>query len=281
MVLGIPVFSRCGVGGGFAEISRRDLQSAVSLQFVSGSSPEHAHGLNRMGLIQEMVREDGSQPIVSSYFGFITANSEESVGQAKRALEESGKGKRVPFSVAEGKTSGSEMSYSVYHVDLPSAYRWSDASQMLKEIREQIQGLPVDRHTLDAAGTAGSPVKLRTFLYAMRAALLSKATKGDECVVHNGKLYRLTWSKSRDSKTAGELARAGLMAQNHELVRIAAVIRNLKSSDETAFSVWYDGSSANVLPLRFEFRPRSFLKLVFQADQQAIGQPPEMRASLR
>ena len=281
-LFGIPVFSRCGVGGAFAELSRPDEDEPLWLKFVSGSSPERAHGLNRLGLILESVRESKNGPITSSYFGFITANNEESVSQGRRALEESGRSQDATYSVAEGLIKGSSMSYTTYRIELPSRYRWSDASQMLAEVRQQLKGQPANRHTLDASEAAGAKVELRTFLYAVRSALVSASTKGDEYVVHNGKLFQLTWSKSHDTRAQQEFVRAGLAGPSCTAMRMSAVIRNVNSGEQTPFAVWYDASSQNVLPLRFEFRARSFLKLVFQADPHEAAPPDlEMRASVR
>jgi hypothetical protein len=263
-VFGLTVFSRCGVGGGFALVKSRQQDHAVVLEFVSGSSPERAHGLNRMGLIQEVVREDGSEPVESSYFGFITANNEESVGQARKALEDTNRTKQVSYTWAEGTAAGNTMRYQVNRLQLPATYRWSDSPRMLDDIQQQLKTQDVRQMTMRTSGHE----QLRTFLYAMRTALLSKETNTEQSVIHNGTLFQLTLNRISDPKAGAEFLKAGLIQHESQAMRLTGVIKNVKTGFETPFSVWFDGSSSNIIPLRFAFRPRSYLKLVFQADQQ-------------
>ena len=281
-VLGIPVFSRCGVGGGFASIAKGQDQSVV-LQFVSGSSPDRAHGLNRIGLIQEVVWEEGSGAARSSYFGFMTSSGEESISQAKAALDDARPGRQVPYTVAQGLASGSSVRYSICQMQLPASFQWSDSAEMLRQIQQQLKVQSQSRPIVMNASEAGDqPAQLRTFLYAMRFALMSPAPQTQQSVVHNGTVYRLTIVKSADPKVGAELARTGLIASPQDALHLAGVIKNLKTRSETPFSVWYDASSTNILPLRFEFRPKSFLKLTFQADKNLA--PPskfDVRASIR
>lgn len=267
-IFGLTVFSRCGVGGGYAVVKNRPQDHAVVLQFVSGSSPERAHGLNRMGLIQEVVREDGSQPVESSYFGFITANNEESVAQAKKALDDSNQEKHVPYTWAEGVVTGSGMRYHVNRLQLPATYRWADSARMLEDIQQQLKTQNVRQLSLQAGHE-----QLRTFLYAMRSALMATDAKTEQSVIHNGTLFHLTLNRSSDPKAGGEFVKARLIAEESQAMRLTGVIKNVKTGFETPFSVWFDGSSRNIIPLRFEFRPRSYLKLVFQADGQVAPAP--------
>jgi hypothetical protein len=280
-VFGLTVFSRCGVGGGFAFVKSRQADHAVILQFVSGSSPERAHGLNRMGLIQEVVREQGAQPVEFSYFGFITANNEESVVQARKALDDSNRTREVPYTWAQGTAAGSSMHYQVNRLQLPASYRWSDSPRMLDDIQQRLKTQNIQQLTLQATGNE----QLRTFLYAMRTALLSRETKTEQTVIHNGTLFQLTLNRTSDPKAGVEFLKAGLITQESQAMRLTGVIKNAKTGFETPFSVWFDGSSRNIIPLRFEFRPRSYLKLAFQADQQSVPAKsdltPDIRAGLR
>ena len=64
-LLSITIFSRADVGGGYASVEETGEggREQVVLKFVSGSSPERAHGLNRLGLMQEVVRaQSGEKP---------------------------------------------------------------------------------------------------------------------------------------------------------------------------------------------------------------------------
>ena len=111
-----------------------------------------------------------------------------------------------------------------------------------------------------------------------RSALMSPAPRTEQSIVHNGNIFRLKIVKSNDPKVGTELTRAGQIASQENATRMAGVIRNLKTGSETPFFVWYDASSPNVLPLRFEFRPKSYLKLTFQADK---GPTPHSQFDVR
>src|SRR5271154_5189201 len=56
---GVQIFSKSDVGGGYAvvEEQRSGESTEVALQFAGGSWPEKAHGINRLGFIQETVVE--------------------------------------------------------------------------------------------------------------------------------------------------------------------------------------------------------------------------------
>lgn len=68
--------------------------------------------------------------------------------------------------------------------------------------------------------------------------------------------------------------KSGLIVRESQAMRLTGSIRNVKTGFETPFSVWFDGNSVNIIPLRFEFKPRSYLKLVFQADRQETPSTP-------
>jgi hypothetical protein len=120
----------------------------------------------------------------------------------------------------------------------------------------------------------------------MRTALLSPSTKTEQSVIHNGTLFDLTLNRNADSKAGADFVKAGLLKKESQAMRLTGVIKNVTTGFETPFSVWFDGSSRNIIPLRFEFKPRSYLKLVFQADQQpapasTVMAPIDVRAELR
>ena len=57
LVLGITVFRRAGVGGGRASLEEASDGTSLrrTLFFAAGSDPKHAHGLERLGWIREVV----------------------------------------------------------------------------------------------------------------------------------------------------------------------------------------------------------------------------------
>ena len=88
-LLSIPVFSRADVGAGFTVIEDGAAgdTNTVAIQFGAGSSPETAHGLNRLGYIQEVVIDNRAGEIAEcAYFAFMTSSQEKNLDQAKKAL---------------------------------------------------------------------------------------------------------------------------------------------------------------------------------------------------
>ena len=41
---------------------------------------------------------------------------------------------------------------------------------------------------------------------------------------------------------------------------------NEKTHESTPFRLWFESGSPNFLPLRFEYKPKGYLKLVFDAE---------------
>src|SRR5579883_1798259 len=82
-LLGITVFSRAGVGSGFASYreARRSGVTVTTSRFGGGSFPARAHNLNRLGFIEEVVIETGAGPVEAAYFGFMTSSPEESLNE--------------------------------------------------------------------------------------------------------------------------------------------------------------------------------------------------------
>jgi hypothetical protein len=53
------------------------------------------------------------------------------------------------------------------------------------------------------------------------------------------------------------------------LLTVRGQIRNLRTGRETSFRLWLEDDSA-IVPVRFEFQPRSFLRLSFEAERIRI-----------
>jgi hypothetical protein len=260
-LLSITIFSRSGVGGGYASVEENGDGAGqnVILKFVSGSTPERAHGLNRLGLIQEVIRSREGVGPESEYFGFITSNGEESLAQAKKSLEENVKDK-VNYAAAEGSLRGSNVRYAVRNMLLPSSYRWSNAQEFAREVQTDFfAGSGPVYHE-----SSGKPAN--TFLYAVRSAILSNDPKSEMRVMHNSKFFHMKTEKALDQKVGEELRKEGVAEDAAHVMRLNGTIRNEKTNEETTYKLWYEEGSPNMLPLRFEFRPKSYLKLVFDAD---------------
>ncbi|HEX4231127.1 MAG TPA: hypothetical protein VHZ07_20790 [Bryobacteraceae bacterium] len=260
-ILSITIFSRSDVGGGYASVEDTGQNGVeqVVMKFVSGSTPERAHGLNRLGLIQEVVRSHQGEKPESEYFGFMTASNEESFAQAKAALQSQGKGE-ASYVAAEGSSRGNDVRYAVKYMLKPSSYRWSNAGEFTRDVQADFfGGDPL--HYRETHGDSAA-----TFLYSVREAIMGDAVQSESRFMHNGKFFRMQTVKAQDKRIGGEFVKAGLTANAGGIVRLNGTIRNEKSGEETSFRLWFDKQSSNELPLRFEFRPKSYLKLQFDAD---------------
>jgi len=262
VLFGITVFSRSDVGGGFARLVETSSGSngTVRLLFVSGSQPDRAHGLNRMGYMEESVAETNARPSHADYFEFMTANGEENLADARKALHGPSDGD-VPFVAARGEIDGANARHIVGHVALPASCRWTNAQQLLDVVKEDLNG----------PGAGSGPAepnhgeRLGTFLYTVLSMERSPARTNDATFVHNGKLFRLHAVKRVDGKMGAQFVDDRLIASPADAVELAGLISNATTGTETTFRVWFDRTSPNLLPLRFEFQPKSYLRLTFEA----------------
>jgi len=260
--LSIPIFSRSGVGFGFASSNEhvQGEERMVSLRFLSGSTPESAHGLNRFGFIQENIEQIGRATVEANYFGLMTASGEESLADGKAALTAKTRDE-VPFVAAQAVINRETARYSVRHMLLPSSYRGSNADQLLRQVQAEFRFPLPDRQDHSEAGQT-----MATFLNSLREAMQTDGADYDRRFVYNGNTFRLHAEKRRDLKTGEELRKAALTTSANAVMLMNATIRNEKTNEPTNFRLWFEAGSPNFLPLRFEFKPKSYLRLVFDAE---------------
>jgi hypothetical protein len=167
--LSVPIFSRSGVGFGFASADehRQGEEQRVTLEFLGGSTPECAHGLNRFGFVEENVGEIGHETVEAHYFGLMTAGGEESLADAKAALEAK-KGDPVPFVAAEASMSRGSVRYSVRHMLLPAGSRGSNAGQLLRRVKAEFAE---PRPGPEPEGESFGARSMATFLNSLREAI--------------------------------------------------------------------------------------------------------------
>jgi hypothetical protein len=262
-VLSITVFSRNGVGFGAAS-AEEEVSSAerkITLQFLSGSYPAQAHGLNRFGFIQEKIHERNHKCAEADYFGLITASGEESLAQAKAAMEAKGQ-ERTPFVAAQASIDSASARYDIRHMMLPSSYLGSNADQLLSEVRASFlrpEAGQVEKHEALHGEFMG------TFLYSLREAMLARGKSYEARFLYNGKTFQLHSDKRHDEKVGHELQRAEVTADAATVTQLDGKITNVETREITTFRLWFDSASDDLLPLRFEFRPKSYLRLVFTA----------------
>ncbi|MCU1260251.1 MAG: hypothetical protein JWO80_3136 [Bryobacterales bacterium] len=243
---GMTVFSRRDVGGGYAvaeESVEGDL-TTIALQFAGGSWPEKAHGINRLGFIQEVVVEKSSgDPVDAAYFGFMTSSTEKSFEQAKKALDEHA-GSTVPYTATQGWADGGRFSCSLYHLLMPSRLTFSDCPQLIRHVRATVAASdpPSEKRDIE---TSNIP---RTFLNSIREALLSRAIRTECDLIYNSKQYYMTTTKNVDGAN----------------MRLNGTLQERGSDRRTPFQLWFKRDGKSFLPVRIEYRARPFLRLVFE-----------------
>ena len=246
---GVPIFSKSGVGGGYAVVEelRSAATTSVALQFAGGSWPQKAHGVNRLGFIQENIAENSSgEPVEARYFGFMTSSAEKNFDQAKQSFSDGGSD-RIPYTATQGIAKGGQFPSTIYRMLLPNSLTWADCPRLIHDMRSTVD---------TASGTAQPTVAFRspnTFLNSVRQALLNPANKTEGSLVYNSKLYTLETEKQTD---------AGMM-------RLNGTLHESATGQKSAFHLWYEKDSDSFLPVRIEYRAKSFLKLVFEKDPTA------------
>lgn len=262
MLFGLTLISRNDVGGGFARLveTRSGPRNNIRLLFVSGSRPDRAHGLNRMGYIEESVTESNAHPSHAEYLGFMTSSAEESFSDAKKALHGPAAGD-AQFVASRGEIDSGGARHTVHHMLLPASSRWTDAPHLLGLVEQD----------LDHPGNDARYADLRhgeqpeTFLYTVLSMVRSPAWTNDGTFLHNGKLFHLHAVKRADERTGQRFVENHLLSSPRNAVELTGLIHNVKTGVDTTFRVWFDRTSPNALPLRFEFQPKSYLRLAFEA----------------
>jgi hypothetical protein len=247
---GVQIFSKSDVGGGYAVVEElRSGESAqVALQFAGGSWPQKAHGVNRLGFIQETVTEksDG-EPVDARYFGFMTSSAEKNFDQAKQSFTAS-TGKPVPYTATLGVARAGRFPSTIYRMFFPNSLTWADCPKLIHDVRATVES---------SSGAAQEPVNYKnpnTFLNSVRQALLDPATTTSGSLVYNGKLYTLETEKQ---------------AESNQTMRLNGTLHESATGQKSTFRLWYEKDSASFLPTRIEYRAKSFLKLVFEKDDSA------------
>jgi hypothetical protein len=247
LLLGATIFTRKAAGGAYAsvEISRDTM--AVALQFAAGSSPARAHGLNRFGILREAIvrRETSGDASEISFAGLMTRAREESFEQGRKALASPPGGSECV--VARGRTSASGVQTWIDTADIGPESNWTNLNETLGEaLRHEPRTTP--RET--SAGSAS------TFLHAMHDAALCPDARVQRLFLHGGKLY---WLETR--RQPQRTAEGG--------VELAGTIHNLNGARCAEFRTAYLAGDESGIPVRIEYRPRSFLRLSFEAEPEA------------
>lgn len=257
LILGVPIFKRDDVGAGSASVeigAWRD-QTVTALQFAAGSKPERARGLNRLGLMREVVIEQDQRLLNTSYVGFMTSSQEKSLDQGRRALNEAQA--EIPCTLGRGESGSGGTELSVQRFTVPGATRWTGAADILDALDNQLEHS--DSPVTHEKGSLFGPTA--TFLHAVHRAILEDASSARRQFCHNGKLHELITHKERRSPVT-----PGAVEELRAAVRMTGAIRDQSGAGIAEFSVWFDPADPSGIPNRIEFRARSFLRLTFEVE---------------
>ncbi len=199
-------------------------------------------GLNRLGYIEEVVVERDGAADESAYFGFITANTEETVEQAKKTLTATGP--TISYTAADAHSAAGSTRSVLAKLTVPSSFTWAHFAPLSSFIRE--------RFSAAVAETREAAAAPRTFLYAIRSVLRDPANHVETGYFYTGNPYKMRVDRNRAS--SGQ-------------IRYRGEIRNLSTNKTTPFK-FYAAPGAS-MPHRIEMQVRSYLKLAFEADSTA------------
>ena len=227
---GVPLLTRSGVGDGFAAVRARG--KSHSIRFGAGSWPERAAGLNRFGLIREEIelRADGSEAI--EFRGIVTANKEESFQDARSALHSQAS---TSLTAVYGAIKDGVVTSALRRFPAPDGCQWLDPGAV--------------ERTLDSAQSTEFAERQAgkgqiTFLEAMRKAGQHEGSTTLEFV---------------------HLARPYVLETRRQGTKLDGVIRNSSGKVTAEFRTWYDPQTTHGIPIRIEYKAKSYLRLTFNA----------------
>ena len=244
----IPIFTQSRVGGAVLAIEQESAQknSRLALQFGAGTWPERLKGFNRFGMTRELVQTDNCEVAESSYMSFMASSRETNFSQAEQAFRS--KSRTLPVTIAAGRCSPQGCTKDLVHDAVTPDRTWRNCPTLVQNFERRMA--PIPTATLQRTGTSQV---LPTFLYCVRSALLQNGPATETTYAHNAELYRLKTEAHHN---------------NHSGHRILTCrTSRLDGHGASEFNLWSVPGRDADLPLRIEFRPRSFLKLTLEADE--------------
>ncbi len=249
--LSIPFYSRSNVGGGWAAHAQEGGRRV--LKFAAGSLPQRARGLNRLGFVEEEVLEADGIVREAAYFGFMTFCGEENIDEAKRALESAG---GVPYAAIEGRLRPGDCRSRGAEFHCPPECDWTQLPTIESAARTALRDA-ADRPVSGASQPA-------PFLYALAQAMHSREKYATQAFVYGTNPHELRTEKEPDAGTGRRLQEKGLTRSPDRVQRLEGRIRNLNTGKQSKFTVWFE--QGETVPLRFDVKVRSFLRLTFEAE---------------
>jgi hypothetical protein len=260
LLLGLPLLHRRGVGGG-SVLWRESAEAGGGilrlLEFNGYSLPARAAGLNRLGFIREMCRLTDAKSVESIYFGLMTASPEESAEQARKALHSTAK--EQAYTVIDGRVMPSGSEARIAHFAAPAALSALQRPELTERARKAMEA---------EAKVSGGPApqgEAQSFLQAL-AGLLLRPQLQETLYVYSGHVFSLQVNRSPDAKVTAYFRERQLLAGEGSIVRVSGKLRRQAGGKEIEFRLWVEQPAERPLPLRIEYQPKSYLRLVFEAE---------------
>ena len=250
LFLGISIYRRAGVGDGKASLEETGEGSALRriLFFAAGSDPKRARGLIRLGWMREVVLGPAGTPSEIAYSGVLTSSPEETLDHARKLVTAPPPGRSV-FSAVSGRNAAGRSRSAITHFEFDARAAWSDRS-LIDRAQSTFDANATWRETAWPDSPDQAPP---TFLYQLATLLRKRTRYAAGRYVYCEQEYLLGLETQQQSRV------------RERLLPVRGKIRNLRTGSETNFRLWLDEASDSIVPVRFEFQPRSFLRLTFEA----------------
>jgi hypothetical protein len=250
LFLGMTVYRRSAVGDGEAALEESGEGATLrrTLFFAAGSDPKRARGLSRLGWMRETVWGPEASPSQIGYSGVLSASPEESLEHARQSVTTAPNSGRVTFGAVMGSNSAGRSRSATARFEFDAGAVWSDRA-LIDQAHSLFDGNVNWRETSWPNLPTQTPP---TFLYQLVTLLRKRTHSAAGRYVYSEQEYVLTLERRQPS------------GDRERLVTVRGKIRNLRTDRETVFRLWLDDDSS-IVPVRFEFQPRSFLRLTFEA----------------
>jgi hypothetical protein len=258
--LGVPIFSRQGVGGAFAVLreASQEQRRLISLQFAGGANPERTHGIHYFGSIEEVILESRGEQVQAGCFGFVTARpaNQDGFEQARQRLMSSNSHPAQSVIAVEEQVQQGRLKKTSAILPVGD-FAWRNWPELVKQVRSGFQQCDAARQEVNF------PAKASTFLFAVLCAARASG-RGSFYCLHNAKPYRLECEKVPDGHMGASFAAKGLAPRAQTVEKLTGQIHDLTKGRTSTFRLWLDESSE--LPIRIEFSPRPYLRIALELD---------------
>jgi hypothetical protein len=245
----MTLYRRSAVGDGEATVEETGEGASLrrTLFFAAGSDPKRARGVSRLGWMRENVWGPEAAPSQIGYSGVLSSSPEESLEHARQSVATPNSG-RGTFAAVMGTNSAGRSRSATARFEFDAGAVWSDRA-LINQAHSLFDGNVNWRETSWPNLPTQAPP---TFLHQLVTLLRKRTHSAAGRYVYSEQEYLLTLERRKPS------------GDRERLVAVRGKIRNLRTGRETVFRLWLEDDSS-VVPVRFEFQPRSFLRLTFEA----------------